>query len=139
MRDQHLLIAGRRMTTSNLVGRYGASIKFRRGIRSSDAIALPSPDYQVAFLQRRLRRCSTMRTLAMAVAVLALVAVPAQAQMVAGSKRGHKADETKAEDQKPKVDDKAYQEALKHIPDPKEKYDPWAVTKTPDAAKKPSK
>ena len=74
-----------------------------------------------------------MRTLAMAVAVLALLAVPAQAQM--GGKRGHQSDNTKAEDKKPKVDDKAYQEALKRIPDSKEKYDPWAVTKTPDADK----
>jgi hypothetical protein len=69
-----------------------------------------------------------MRTLAMAVALLALLAVPAQAQM-AGGKRGHQGDNTKAEDKKPKVDDKAYQEALKRIPDSKEKYDPWAVTK----------
>ena len=45
-----------------------------------------------------------MRTLAMAVAVLALLAVPAQAQMGAG-KRGHKSDNTKAGDKKPKVDD----------------------------------
>jgi hypothetical protein len=75
-----------------------------------------------------------MRTLAMAVAVLALLAVPAQAQM-GGGKRGHKSDDTRAADKKPKVDDKAYQEALKRIPDSKEKYDPWAVTKTPDADK----
>jgi hypothetical protein len=33
----------------------------------------------------------------------------------------------------------AYQDALKRIPDPKEKYDPWGMTKTPDADKKPSK
>jgi hypothetical protein len=80
-----------------------------------------------------------MRTLAMAVAVLALVAMPAHAQM-GGGKRGHKTDDTtKTDDKKKKADDKAYQEALKRIPDPKEKYDPWAVTKTPDADKKPSK
>ena len=54
---------------------------------------------------------------------------------MAGGKRGHQSDNTKAEDKKPKVDDKAYQEALKRIPDSKEKYDPWAVTKTPDADK----
>ena len=75
-----------------------------------------------------------MKTLAMAVAVLTLLAVPAQAQM-GGGKRGHQRDDTKAADKKPKVDDKAYQEALKRIPDSKEKYDPWAVTKTPDADK----
>ena len=60
-----------------------------------------------------------MMTLAMALAVLALLAVPAQAQM-AGGKRGHQSDNTKAEEKKPKVDDKAYQEALKRIPDSKE-------------------
>jgi hypothetical protein len=79
-----------------------------------------------------------MRTLAIAVAVLALLAVPAQAQM-GGGKRGHKSDDINAANKKPKVDDKAYQEALKRIPEPKEKYDPWAVTKTPDANKKSSK
>ena len=79
-----------------------------------------------------------MRTLAIAVAILALLAVPAQAQM-GGGKRGHKSDDTNAANKKPKVDDKAYQEALKRIPEPKEKYDPWAVTKTPDANKKSSK
>ena len=42
-----------------------------------------------------------MRTLAMAVAVLALLAVPAQAQM-GGGKRGHKSDDAKAEDKKPR-------------------------------------
>ena len=75
-----------------------------------------------------------MRTFATAVAVVALLAVPAQAQM-GGGKRGHRGDDTRAGDKKPKVDDKAYQEALKRIPEPKEKYDPWAVTKTPDADK----
>jgi hypothetical protein len=79
-----------------------------------------------------------MRTLAIAMAVLALLVVPVQAQM-GGGKRGHKGDDTKAEDKKSKVDDKAYQEALKRIPEPKEKYDPWALTKTPDADKKSSK
>jgi hypothetical protein len=79
-----------------------------------------------------------MRTLAIALAVLALLVVPAQAQM-GGGKRGHKSDDTKSEDKKSKVDDKAYQEALKRIPEPKEKYDPWAVTKAPDAGKKSSK
>ncbi len=58
---------------------------------------------------------------------------------MAGGKRGHQSDNTKAEDKKPKVDDKAYQEALKRIPDSREKYDPWAVTKTPDADKSSKK
>ena len=79
-----------------------------------------------------------MRTLAIAVAVLALLAVPVQAQM-GGGKRGQKSDNANAKDKKPKVDDKAYQEALKRIPEPKQKYDPWAVTKTSDADKKSPK
>jgi hypothetical protein len=79
-----------------------------------------------------------MRTLAIAVAVLALLTVSVQAQM-GGGKRGHKSDDANVANKKPKVDDKAYQEALKRIPEPKEKYDPWAVTKTPDADKKSSK
>jgi hypothetical protein len=52
-----------------------------------------------------------------------------------GGKRGHKSDDAKTDDKKNKVSDKAYQEALKRIPEPKEKYDPWAVTKTPDGKK----
>jgi hypothetical protein len=95
---------------------------------------LPSSDYEVAFRKAAAGESSMMRGLGMAVAVLALLVAPAQAQM-AGGKRGHQSDHSKAEDRKPKVDDKAYQEALKRIPDSKEKYDPWAVTKLPDAGK----
>jgi hypothetical protein len=75
-----------------------------------------------------------MRFLVMAAAVLALLAVPAQAQM-GGGKRGHKGGGPAAAGKKPNVDEKAYQEALKRIPDSKEKYDPWAVTKSPEAGK----
>ena len=81
---------------------------------------------------------SIAKTLAIALTALALLVVPAQAQM-GGGKRGHKTDDTKTDDKKTKVSDKAYQEALKRIPEPKEKYDPWAVTKTPDADKKSPK
>jgi len=71
-------------------------------------------------------------------AVLALLVMPVQAQM-GGGKRGHKTDDTKAGDKTSKVNDKAYQEALKRIPEPKQKYDPWAVTKPPDADKRSPK
>ena len=77
-----------------------------------------------------------MRTLAVTAAILSLLVIPAQAQM---GKRRPGDDSKKTEEKKSKVDDKAYQEALKRIPDSKEKYDPWAVTKSPDADKKPSK
>jgi hypothetical protein len=49
--------------------------------------------------------------------------------------RGHKgANDYKKEDVKPKVDEKAYQEALQKIPDSKEKYDPWGGVRS-DSAK----
>lgn len=78
-----------------------------------------------------------MRILALAALVLGLVTLPVHAQMGGGKRpRG---DDAKSDQKKPKVDEKAYQDALKRIPDPKEKYDPWAVTKSPDADKKSSK
>ena len=75
-----------------------------------------------------------MKTLTVAVAMLALIAMPAYAQM--GGKR-HQGDEKKTEQKKPEVDEKAYKAALERIPDPKEKYDPWSITKPAEPAKKP--
>ena len=75
-----------------------------------------------------------MKTFAVAVGVLALLAVPAHAQM--GGKLRHN-DDNKTEQKKPQVDDKAYKAALERIPDPKEKYDPWGVARPADTAKKP--
>jgi len=81
-----------------------------------------------------------MRILAMAAALLAIVALPAHAQMDGGKRGQRNNDNTSQTDRKKaKVDERAYQDALKRIPDPKEKYDPWGMTKTPDADKKPSK
>jgi hypothetical protein len=74
-----------------------------------------------------------MKTLTMAAVLLALIAVPAHAQM--GGKR-HKGDDSKTEQKKPQVDDKAYQAALKRIPEPKEKYDPWSVARPAEPDKK---
>lgn len=73
-----------------------------------------------------------MRRLAIAAAALALIAMPAQAQM--GGRRSPGDDSKKAEPVK-KVDEKAYKAALERIPEPKEKYDPWAVAKPADPAK----
>jgi hypothetical protein len=73
-----------------------------------------------------------MKTFAMALGVLALLAAPAQAQM--GGKRSH-GDSNKTEQKKPQVDDKAYKAALERIPEPKEKYDPWGVARPADTAK----
>ena len=74
-----------------------------------------------------------MKRLAAAVAVLALIAVPAQAQM--GGKR-HQGEQDKSEQKKPAVDEKAYKAALERIPEPKEKYDPWGVARPAEPAKK---
>jgi hypothetical protein len=74
-----------------------------------------------------------MRIFMVAAATLILIATPAHAQM--GGKR-HQGEEKKTEQPK-KIDDKAYKAALERIPEPKEKYDPWAVTKPADPAKKP--
>jgi hypothetical protein len=73
-----------------------------------------------------------MKTLMVAVAALGLLAVPAQAQM--GGKR-HSGDENKKAEPVKKVDEKAYKAALERIPEPKDKYDPWSVTKPADAKK----
>jgi hypothetical protein len=75
-----------------------------------------------------------MKILTVAAAMLALIALPAHAQM--GGKR-HQADEKKTEQKENKVDEKAYKAALERIPDSKEKYDPWGITRPADTAKKP--
>jgi hypothetical protein len=69
-----------------------------------------------------------MKTLTVAAVLLAVLVLPAEAQMGGGmGKRGPGGgDNAKTEDKKPKVDEKAYKDALKRIPEPKEKYDPWS-------------
>jgi hypothetical protein len=76
-----------------------------------------------------------MRIVTIAAAILALVSLPAHAQM-GGGKR-HRGDDSKTEQKKPQVDDKAYKAALERIPEPKEKYDPWGVARPsePDKTK----
>ena len=73
-----------------------------------------------------------MKIFTVAALILSVVAAPAYAQ----GKRPH-TEEKKAKDDRPKVDEKAYKAALERIPEPKEKYDPWAVTKPVDPARKP--
>jgi hypothetical protein len=77
-----------------------------------------------------------MKILTVAAALLVLLAVPAEAQM-GGGKRGPRDESKKTEDKTPKIDEKAYNEALKRIPEPKEKYDPWSGARPPD--QKPAK
>jgi hypothetical protein len=66
-----------------------------------------------------------MKSLTVAAALLALLALPAQAQM-GGGRHGGRGDDKKSDEKKPQVDEKAYKDALKRIPEPKEKYDPWS-------------
>jgi hypothetical protein len=80
-----------------------------------------------------------MRSMVVAAAVLAialLTLMPAQAQMGGGG-RHHQGNDTKSDQKKPQVDEKAYKAALDRIPDPKEKYDPWGVARpaSPDNKK----
>ena len=58
-----------------------------------------------------------IKTFMMAVAMLALIAMPAHAQMGGGGKHKDGAD-TKTEAPK-KIDEKAYKAALERIPEPK--------------------
>jgi hypothetical protein len=70
-----------------------------------------------------------------AAATLALMAMPAHAQL--GGKRQQGDDKKPDQSATKKVDEKAYKAALERIPDSKEKYDPWGVTKPADPQKKP--
>jgi hypothetical protein len=75
-----------------------------------------------------------MRALTMAAVALALLAMPAHAQL---NNKRHAGDEQKKADAgRAKVDEKAYKAALERIPEPKEKYDPWGGARPGDAAKK---
>jgi hypothetical protein len=75
-----------------------------------------------------------MRLVTVAAAALALLAVPAHAQL--NSKRHAGDAQKKTDSAAPKVDEKAYKAALERIPEPKEKYDPWGAARPGDAAKK---
>ena len=73
-----------------------------------------------------------MKTFTIAALILSFLAMPLHAQ----GRRPQQAEEKKAKQDTSKADDKAYKAALERIPEPKEKYDPWAVTKPADAGKK---
>jgi hypothetical protein len=72
-----------------------------------------------------------MKTFMMAVAMLALIAMPAHAQRHGKVEPGSTAEQPKM------VDEKAYKAAVDRIPEPKDKYDPWGVARPADPAKKP--
>jgi hypothetical protein len=75
-----------------------------------------------------------MKALTVAAVALAVLTVPATAQVAA---KRHQGDEKKSEAKRPAVDEQAYKAALERIPEPKEKYDPWAVARPGEPAKKP--
>jgi len=59
----------------------------------------------------------------LATCVIALLVGSANAQAPGGGGRKHEQKSDKPAEQKPKVDDKAYQNALKSLPN--KPYDPW--------------
>jgi hypothetical protein len=63
-----------------------------------------------------------MRILLLASAI-ALMTASAHAQGMGGGRKQHQQRADKADAQKPKADDKAYNAALKSLPD--KPYDPW--------------
>lgn len=80
-------------------------------------------------------RLKSVATALVATAALLLLTPAADAQM--GRKGSHGGPPT---ENKPKVDEKAYNAALKRIPDPKKPYDPWSqVHDAEPAAKSPGK
>jgi hypothetical protein len=77
-------------------------------------------------------RLKTVGIASMVAAVLLLFAPSAFAQ---GKKGSHAAPST---EEKPKIDEKAYNAALKRIPDPKKPYDPWSQVHEPEPVAKPA-
>src|SRR5947208_3953188 len=78
------------------------------------------------------RRARAMKTLTIAAVILAMLAAPVHAQA-----RRPQGEDKKKTDQRPPVDENAYKAALERIPDSKEKYDPWSITKPVEPARKP--
>jgi hypothetical protein len=69
-----------------------------------------------------------MRPWMAAAALLALLVSPTEAQMG----RHHRGDDSARTDQKKTRADEGLQGALKRIPEPKEKYDPWSGARPSD-------
>ncbi|WMT72318.1 hypothetical protein [Bradyrhizobium sp. Ash2021] len=78
-----------------------------------------------------------MKTFTVAAVMLALLAVPAHAQARRPQGGDDKKVDQKKLQEKQQADDKAYRAALERIPDSKEKYDPWSITKPAEPVKKP--
>lgn len=78
------------------------------------------------------------RILAIA-ALAAALSAPASAQMGGGRGLNNMKNETKEVDDRPKVSEQAYKDALERIPEAKQKYDPWGGVRDtkPDPKPKP--
>jgi hypothetical protein len=82
----------------------------------------------------RFLEAQRMRVFSTALAIAVMVAGTAHAQTAGGGGlgggggrhgRGPQSDQQKADPQKAKAAEQAYQSGVRRIPDPKEKYDPW--------------
>jgi len=74
-----------------------------------------------------------MKSCTVAVMILGLLAMPAQAQL--GEKR-NRGDAKKTEEKKWQLEEADYRRALDRTPEPKGKYDPWGLARRADTAKK---
>jgi hypothetical protein len=79
-------------------------------------------------------RTRAMTTLAVAATVISGLVAPAYPQSIQNRKGGGPSNPPPVE-KHPPVDEKGYKAALDRIPDPKEKYDPWGITRPPEPAK----
>jgi hypothetical protein len=77
-------------------------------------------------------RLKSAGTALLVAAALLLLVPSAYAQL---AKKSHAAP---SNEEKPRVDEKAYNAALDRIPTPKKPYDPWGQVHDGDAAPKPS-
>ncbi|GAB1716527.1 MAG: hypothetical protein NTAFB05_15690 [Nitrobacter sp.] len=83
-----------------------------------------------------MKRAAFAFTVGAAITMVMAPMTPADAQMGSGHhRRGDGGDRKPAK--KTKVNQKAYNEALKTIPDSKEKFDPWGSLGVSSAEKKP--
>jgi hypothetical protein len=87
---------------------------------------------RLSFSTKCIEERAAMKAFTIATMILALLAAPAYAQ----GKRSP-AEQKKADGPDKKAAEKAYKDALERIPEPKEKYDPWGVSRPAEPAKKP--
>jgi hypothetical protein len=83
------------------------------------------------------RQMKILRTIAISIVALALPVAAYAQNNSRGLDRKKEKEESAAEIQKRKADDKAYSESLSRLP-PKEQYDPWASVREKAPAEKPS-